>query len=50
LVNTCTKCNRFVKNDVLPQTIQLNGFGEVKEPLMGKCERCGDLEVNWFRN
>lgn len=36
----CPKCNRFVK---MPETILVNGLGEVKAPAI--CKRCGPVEL-----
>jgi hypothetical protein len=50
LVNQCTNCFRFLKNSALPQPIKINGFGQVIEPLMAECPRCGSIKLEWFRD
>lgn len=37
---SCPKCSRFVK---MPETILVNGLGEVKAPAV--CKRCGPVEL-----
>lgn len=41
----CPKCSRFLK---APESIKINGLGEVKTPK-GNCSRCGEVELDWDR-
>jgi len=50
VVNRCTKCFRFLKNSALPQSISVNGYGRVIEPLTAICPKCGEIKLDWFRD
>jgi hypothetical protein len=50
ILNRCPKCCRFIKNSSLPQSISVNCYGTVKEPLTAICQKCGEVKLEWWRD
>ena len=50
ILNRCPKCCRFIKNSSLPQKIYTNKWHNVIEPLLGQCQKCGEVKLEWFRD